>query len=466
MAAVPDDIRSRLRKCDQEHVLDWAEELNEEQAEDLLRQLVALDLEHLEDLFSQRDKPYSLPRPDEIQPVPVIRLGEDAITATARKLGEEALHRGEAAVLVVAGGQGTRLGFEHPKGMYPVGPISEKSLFQIHTEKVRALGKRYGKPVPFLIMTSHATDAETRAYFREHDYFGADAQHVHFFRQGTMPALDLASGKLLMEAKHRLFTSPNGHGGTLTALREHGLLDRLRAHGIKQLFYFQVDNPLVHVAEPAFLGQHLETRAEVSIKIIAKEAPTDKLGNLVMVRGRCHIIEYSDLPEELARQREESGRLLFWAGSPAIHIFDLDFLARVTRDRSAMPFHIARKKVRHLDAEGRPVYPERENALKFEMFIFDAVPLAERWTVVETTRRDEFAPLKNASGPDSPETARQGICNQVGDWLEKAGVLVPWDARRNVAVPLEISPLFALDAEELKGKVNRSMRLDGPLYFG
>jgi UDP-N-acetylglucosamine/UDP-N-acetylgalactosamine diphosphorylase len=464
MAAVPDQHRNRLKKHGQEHVLAWWDELSDEERRSLLGQVEALDLEHLTQLYARRDHPIPLPKSSEIQPVPVVRLGDDA--REARRVGQEALRRGEVAVLVVAGGQGTRLGFDHPKGMFPVGPISKSSLFQIHTEKVRALGRRYGKPVPHFIMTSHATDAETEAYFREHDYFGADPQQVFFFRQGTMPALDMATGKLLLEAKDRLFTSPNGHGGTLTALKEHGLLDLLKKQGIKHIFYFQVDNPLIHVAEPALLGHHIAARSEVSSKVIAKEKPTDKLGNLVMVNGRCHIIEYSDLPEQLANERDAGGNLRLWAGSPAIHIFDVDFLTRITRDRTGMPFHIARKKVPHLDAQGRPVRPGKENALKFEMFIFDALPLAERWTVVETTRREEFEPLKNATGPDSPATVQQGISNQAGDWLQAAGVAVPWDVHRNVRVPLEINPMYALDEEELAEKVDRSVRIDGPRYFG
>jgi UDP-N-acetylglucosamine/UDP-N-acetylgalactosamine diphosphorylase len=464
MIAEPKELRRHLRKHGQEHVLAWWEELTEQQRSTLLEQLNALDLENLAELFTKKSQSIPIPASHEIQPVPVVRL--DSLSQAARKLGEDALVRGEVAVLVVAGGQGTRLGFDQPKGMYPIGPISKSSLFQIHTEKVRALGRRYGKTVPFLVMTSHATDAETRAYFHEHDYFGADPRWVFFFRQGTMPALDLGTGRLLLEAKHRLFTSPNGHGGTLTALQEHGLLDLLGKQGIKHIFYFQVDNPLVHVAEPAFLGAHIAARAQVSSKVIAKVKPMDRLGNLVMVQGRCHIIEYSDLPDRLAIERDAKGNLRLWAGSPAIHLFDFDFLTRITRDRKAMPFHVARKKVPYLDARGQSVQPEKENALKFEMFIFDALPLAERWTVVETTRRQEFEPLKNATGPDSPESVRQAISNQAGDWLEQAGVAVPWDTHRNATVPLEINPLFALDAEEMAGKIERKLRIDGPRYFG
>ena len=195
-------------------------------------------------------------------------------SALCPRLGEEALRAGEVAVLVVAGGQGTRLGFDHPKGLFPIGPVSNKSLFQIHAEKVLALRRRYGAAVPLLVMTSQATHAATEAFFAENRYFGLPKEEVHFFRQGTMPALDLATGKLLMEAPGRLFLSPDGHGGTLTALASSGLLARLRKKGIRHIFYFQVDNPLVKVADPdvprlphrqalrGVVARHSQTRAD------------------------------------------------------------------------------------------------------------------------------------------------------------------------------------------------------------
>jgi len=314
-------------------------------------------------------------------------------------------------------------------------------------------------------MTSPATHAETQEYFAANRNFGFPREDVSFFCQGTMPALDLATGKLLLERPGRLFASPNGHGGTLTALADGGLLDQLRQRGIRHVFYFQVDNPLVKVADPVFLGHHLAARAEVSSKIVRKLGPTDKLGNLVLVNGRCTMIEYSDLPEALARQTDEHGRLRIWAGSPAIHIFDLDFLDRVTWGATRIPFHVARKKVPYLDANGVVQQPARENALKFEMFIFDVLPMAERSIVVETGRREEFEPLKNATGPDSPATVRQAMSNLAADWLEKAGVAVPRQPNGDVAAPLEISPLFALDATELASKVDRGMKIEGPTYL-
>jgi len=464
MPTVPDDLRQRLRQYRQEHVLAWWDHLSEAERGELLGQVQALDLGQLDRLYADRDRAYAVPSAADIAPVPVVPA-DAPDNGTRRREGEEALRRGEVAVLLVAGGQGSRLGFEHPKGMFPVGPVSRKTLFQIHAEKVLALGRRYGKLPPFLVMTSPATHGETEQFFAEHGYFGLPRGEVFFFYQGTMPALDLGTGKLLLEKPGRLFLGPDGHGGTLTALANSGLLERLRERGVRHVFYFQVDNPLVKVADPVFLGHHIAARSEVSSRVIPKLGPTDKLGNFVLVGGQLQMIEYSDLPEQLARQTDPTGRLRLWAGSPAIHIFDLDFLRRVTQGAGQIPFHVARKKVPHVDEAGNPVQPAKENALKFERFIFDVLPLAERYLVVETSRREEFAPLKNAEGPDSPATVAAALSDLAADWLSRAGVSVPRRPDGSPAVPLEISPLFALDAEELAGKVGPGTTIDGPTYF-
>jgi UDP-N-acetylglucosamine/UDP-N-acetylgalactosamine diphosphorylase len=462
--SVPDDLRQKLRRHGQEHVLAWWDQLDDPGRRTLLDQLRGLDLDLLERLYAERDHSYQVPPPERIAPAPVIPRDSPDNTER-RRLGEECLRRGEAAVLMVAGGQGSRLGFEHPKGMFPVGPVSKKCLFQVHAEKVRAMARRYACRLPFLVMTSPATHAETQEYFAAHGSFGLATDALHFFCQGTMPALDLATGRLLLEDKGRLFLSPDGHGGTLTALDASGLLDRLKAQGIRQVFYFQVDNPLVALADPTFLGHHLAHRAEVSSRVVAKEGPKERMGVFALVDGRCAIIEYSDLPDALAHQTDARGRLRLWAGNPAIHWFDVAFLERVTRGPQGMPFHVARKKVPYLNEAGQVVQPQKENALKFERFIFDVLPLAERWTVVETERRTEFSPLKNATGADSPETVERALSNQAAEWLAVAGVQVPHDASGNAAVPLEVSPLFALDAEEFAARVDRATPIDGPRYF-
>jgi UDP-N-acetylglucosamine/UDP-N-acetylgalactosamine diphosphorylase len=461
MIGVPQELMQRLRAHKQEHVLAWWDQLNPGEQEKLVDQLQSIDFPRLRDLFRLRDQAQTLPPLSLIKPVRIDQL--DRADQALVEMGEESLRRGEVAVLMVAGGQGSRLGFDHPKGMFPIGPVTKRSLFQIHAEKVLALSRHYGKPIPYLVMTSPATDAETKEFFQSNGNFGLPADEILFFQQGSMPALDLQSGKLLMESKGRLFLGPNGHGGTITALKTSGLLDRLEKQGIKNLFYFQVDNPLVEIADPLFLGHHLLQSAEVSSKAIPKDGPYDRLGNFVDLDGRCIIIEYSDLPESMATLKDDKGQLRFRAGSPAIHLFSLEFLRRVTQGQGSMPYHIAHKKVPYLDGNGEKVNPETENALKFELFIFDALPLANRWTVVEASRIEEFAPLKNATGADSPESARQAMSNLAAIWLEQAGVKVPRNPQGQAAVPLEVSPFFALDAKKLAARIDKGLKISGPL---
>jgi UDP-N-acetylglucosamine/UDP-N-acetylgalactosamine diphosphorylase len=459
MDRVPEPLERLLEQHDQEHVLsDW-NALEPDQRRALVRELERLDLAELRALYERRHEKTTLPPAESIAPLPRFAEGHDA---ELRRRGIEAFERGEVAFLIVAGGQGTRLGFDHPKGMFEIGPVSKRTLFQIHAEKVLALSRRFGHEFPLLIMTSPATHDETVAFFEEKNRFGLPKSTVVFFQQGTMPALDLATGKLLVDEPGRLFLGPNGHGGTLTGLADHGLLDELGRRGIRTIYYFQVDNPLVNLADYVFVGRHLAERAEVSSKVVAKQFPTEKLGNLALIDGCCGIIEYSDLPEDLARATDEQGRPKLWAGNPAIHLFDLDFLQRVVGGADRIPWHIAKKKVPHL---GEPA-PAKENALKFERFIFDVLPLAKRWTVTATTRPEEFEPLKNAEGPESPATVRQAIIEQAGRWLEAAGATVSRDAQGKVTVPVEISPLVALEAADLEGKIAAGTRFDQPTYLG
>lgn len=447
MQDVPDDLRKRLQRHGQEHVLQNWDRLNASQRAALVNQLSRIDLEEISRLYASRDKPTAVPGADRLAPIPMESAAD--VDEATRQMGRDAIARGELAVLLVAGGQGTRLGSNKPKGMYPIGPVSNKSLFQIHAEKVYALGRRHGRPVPFLIMTSSATHEETTSYFEEQRFFGLQSEDVHFFQQGTMPAVDLQSGRLLLDQPGVLFSSPNGHGGTLAALADTGLLKEMIRRGVRHVFYFQVDNPLVQIGDPAFLGRHIAMHSEVSSKAIGKAHAKEKMGVLALIDGRCGIVEYSDLPDELAHATDANGKLRFRAGSPAIHLFDVGFLRRITEGGCKLPFHIARKKVPHVLPSGEAVNPTAENALKFEMFIFDALPMSDRWLVMESLRSEEFAPVKNAEGADSPATARQAISNLAGAWLERAGVRVPRDDAGDVTVPLEVSPQFAFDADEL-----------------
>src|SRR5262249_23868118 len=313
--------------------------------------------------------------------------------------------------------------------------------------------------IPYYVMTSLATHHETITFFEAHRYFGLDPADVQFFRQGNMPAIDRRSGRLLLAEKHELALNPDGHGGILAALDRARLLEDLRRRGIDYVYYHQVDNPLARVCDPAFLGFHAERGSEVSSKVVAKLTPEERMGIVVDVDGRTQIIEYSDLPAEMAARRDARGEILLWAGRPAMDDFSRSFLERLRDRKTSPPFHRAVKKVPFIDEAGRRVEPETENAVKFERFIFDVLPLARRSLVVEALREDEFCPLKNKAGDFSARHVQDSLSRQYRSWLSAAGVAVPAD------LPVEISPLYALDAEELASKIDRRQKFNGPVYL-
>ncbi len=452
-------LRNTLLKHKQEHLLAFAEQLDADGREALAAQLGAIDWEALAELIDSHvlTEPQAH-IPEKIEPPEILPAeAKDDQTAKryerAHQAGEQLLSEGKVAAFVVAGGQGTRLGYDGPKGCYPATPIKAKSLFQGFAEQILAARQRYSCQVPWYVMTSLTNDDATRAFFAENRYFGLPAEDVKFFKQGTMPAIG-ADGKVLLADKDRLALSPNGHGGSLTALADSGSLTDMARRGVEYISYFQVDNPLTKVLDPLFIGLHAETGSEMSAKALPKREPLEKLGNFCVVDGRTTVIEYSDLPEELARQTESNGQLRFRAGSIAIHIISRTFVERLTGGgKCALPFHRAEKKVSHIDDEGRIVEPTKPNAIKLEMFVFDAMPLAAETMILETSRIEEFSPIKNATGSDSPTTSKHDQVRRAAEWLEKAGLTAPRDAEGQIVSAIEISPLFAIDPRELAQKV-------------
>ncbi len=464
-------LYSHLVSWRHEHVFRWLTELTSQQREQLCRQVDGLDLKLLQGLYGQAKSGEAshLPPAEAIRPaaaVPLLDSLQDRWEEKqAIRRGSRALEDGQVAVVLVAGGQGTRLGHDGPKGTFPVGPVSNKSLFQIHAEKVLALSRRYGMPLPLYVMTSPDNDETTREFFADHKFFGLGRDQTIFFQQGMIPVLDRQTGKLLMADKHRIATSPNGHGGVVKALADDGHLDVMRRRGVKYVFYYQVDNPLVKVADPAYLGRHIDADAEMSLKVVRKSRAEEKLGVVVKVDGRLQLIEYSDLPEAIARRRLPDGSLEIWAGSIAVHVFNLSFLERLGRGEGELPHHRAIKRVACLDETGQPIVPAEANAIKFEMFIFDALPLARNALVVETSRAEEFEPLKNASGEHSPASVRRAMSRQFALWLDRAHTPVPYRKDGSPAVPVEISPLLALDAVELRERLSWPGPVNGPLLL-
>lgn len=470
MSQPPDDerlaeLRERVRPFGQEHLLAAWAELTTEERQELAEQIRGIDFARIERLLYATEAKHDwaeLAR--RASPPPAVRLGDRGDSHSpdeAQRRGEALLRAGRVGVVLVAGGQGTRLGFDHPKGCFAIGPVSRASLFQILLEKVLAIGRRYGVSIPLYLMTSPATHDETIAFLDAHQRFGLPAEDMTIFCQGTMPAVDAATGKVLLAGRGCISLSPDGHGGTPAALRASGALVDIRQRGIEQLFYMQVDNPLVSVCDPQFIGYHALAGSELSTQVVAKRNPLDRVGNVVEVDGQVRIIEYSDLPDDVARQREADGSLRLWAGNIAVHVFNVELLDRASRGEGELPFHLAHKKVPYIDVRGAVVEPAEPNAIKFEQFIFDLLPMARQPLVVEVDEASCFAPVKNASGAerDSPETVQAQMIALHRVWLEQAGVRVA------PGVPVEISPLYALDAEELRQKTGLARVVKEPLYL-
>lgn len=453
-----------LEKHKQSHLLKFWGDLTAEQQGQLATQINQIDFDLVETLLKEESSENSWGDLASRAVVPpAITLddfaNEESYNA-ARATGRTALAAGELGMVLVAGGQGSRLGFDHPKGMYPIGPVSDATLYQIHFEKVMARAEQFGAPVPMYVMTSPPTHAETSEFLKQHQFFGMNPDHVRIFCQGTMPAVD-DRGKLLLADRHVVFESPNGHGGTLAGLVDSGCLDHARSLGVKHLFYGQVDNPLVQICDPALVGYHINSGSEMTSQVVRKSDPLQKVGNVVDVDGRVQIIEYSDLPDENARELDESGNLKIWAGSIAVHVFSVGFLQQCSSQAETLPYHRARKKVPFVDDAGDLVKPEKPNATKFERFIFDLLPFAKNSIVCEVDAADGFCALKNAP-PAPAETeahVRQAISDLHCRWLAAASVDVA------DGVKVEISPLYAVDAEAVKEKFDAGSEVDQDTYF-
>ena len=440
-----------LKQANQDVLADYFANAASEVQEKLAAQFEQIDFTELPTLI--RDYVLNKPVtaiPADLSPAPFFpypaKNNEQALLYTkAYKAGEEILSAGKAAALTVAGGQGTRLGFDGPKGTYPITPVLNKTLFQYFAEGILRVSEKYSKPLTWYIMTSEINDAATRSFFAENKYFGLAEDQVFFFTQGFMPAVGY-DGNLLRASADSLALSPNGHGGTLLALRKSGALDAMKKAGVEYISYFQVDNPLVPVADPLFIGLHAMEKSQISCRMLPKTNPYEKLGNFCMSEGRCQIIEYSDMPAELAERRKEDGTLDFLAGSPAIHIISRDFVETLTADgKLKLPWHRADKKVPYMDANGVEVKPEEPNAVKLESFIFDALPLAEKVMILEGCREDIFGPTKNKTGVDSAESCRAMLIDRDARRMEAAGIAIPRNAEGKVQCILEISPRCVVD---------------------
>ncbi|MCL1911682.1 MAG: UDPGP type 1 family protein [Leptospirales bacterium] len=433
-----DDVIMRVYEHRQEQVFKYWDDLSDRDKKHLLDELKDVDLALMERLYAASGKHHEHLQFEPPLLVPLPETDEQKEErAMAINEGRESIKNGHVAAFIVAGGQASRLGYNSSKGIFPIGQVSGKSLFQLHGEKILASSRKYGAEIPWLIMTSVHNHDETSDYFKKMDFFGLDEKDIFIFPQNMIPSLD-SNGKLVLETPWSLFKNPDGHGGSFKAMSSSGALMKIKERDIRIISYFQVDNPLVKIIDPEFIGYHILFMAEASSKAIPKAYPEEKVGVFVKFSdGKTGVVEYSDLPPEKITARAQDGSLLYSAGNIAVHLFNLDFIERLTSGESAaLPFHTARKTLSAHEGE--------IDGFKFEKFIFDALPMAEHTVVMETRREDEFAPVKNASGPDSPETSQKLMSELHRKWLLSRGIGIP----EKVSV-VEISPLTALEAEDI-----------------
>ncbi|KAG4302026.1 hypothetical protein PCK1_001701 [Pneumocystis canis] len=453
------------KKAGQKHVWTFYETLSTEEQITFLKQLKSFDPLNINQiLYDAFILNQNISKHHEILPLPLERC---ASTLTAsdedlsrwKSIGLEHIFHNQVAVIVLAGGQGTRLGTNDPKGCFDIGLPSHKSLFQLQAERIQCLQVlaqfKYSSTtpvnIPWYIMTSHSTRSFTEKFFHQHNFFGLSQENVIFFNQANLPCLSY-DGKILLESKGKIAVSPNGNGGIYQALLDSNILNDMLARKIQHIHCFCVDNCLVRVADPVFIGFSIEKDLDVSTKVVRKLNASEKVGLVVLKDGKPSVIEYSEITNDISEAIDESTNdLKFSAANIVNHYFNIRFLLQISTWESKLPYHIAKKKVSFYDIQSeKTIVPEIPNAIKLEKFIFDVFPQVSlnKFGCLEVARTDEFSALKNSQGSkeDNADTSRRDILAQGKRWVEQAhGIIVgnPFDG-------IEISPLVSYAGENLE----------------
>ena len=455
-----------LTEFDQEHILGCLKLLNEHQQMALRDEILRTDFRLLSSLHRSYEASLCCKPEKVFQQADVFRCDGNGDCDQKKKkrlfsVGEEFLSQGKIAVFLVAGGQGTRLGFNGPKGCYRISPVENKCLFQLFAESMRAISMKYGRCPKWYIMTSHENNKQTEDFFCENKYFGLKREDIRFLIQKQIPSLDL-NGKLILSRDGKIFKNPNGHGGAIGALFESGAAGAMAEDGVEEIFYFQVDNPLVKIADPLFIGAHIDAGAEMSSKVVKKAGPDEKVGIIGLIDGRLGCIEYSELSEIELQERDPDGRLRFNSANIAVHMINRKFVEKLNQqDGFSLPWHFAIKNIECLQAGANGLVEKEIKGIKFELFIFDALAFACRPVTMEVERMEEFAPVKNRTGVDSPDTAQKAMISRHLNWLKSSGEIqnIPDD------LIVEVSPLYAIDEEMFRKKFTASTSLYSPLYL-
>ncbi|KAI3388098.1 hypothetical protein SNEBB_000550 [Seison nebaliae] len=494
-------IRQLLKLYGQEHLLRFYDELNSEKKEYLLNDINSINFsqyfhETTSDVSSSKSDGHLTPKSvklideESMSPMPDDLVGSMAKETKEKKkiyekIGLEAIARNEVATILLAGGQGTRLGVNYPKGMFNVDLPSEKTLFQLQSEKLLYMHKLASMKlnvkfenisIPWYIMTSEATQEKTSNFFEKNNFFGLKKENVKFFEQNTLPCLG-NDGKIILNDKHKIARAPDGNGGVYSALINNNYLDDMEKRGVKYVYVYCVDNILVKMVDPIFIGFAISKNSNCAAKYVKKIQPTESVGVLCQVNNRAKCVEYSEISLDTASKRNPStGDLVYSAGNICIHLFTRQFLNELTNKLDKLPSHLAKKKVPFINEMGEKILPKTPNGIKFEKYIFDIFPFSNCFALWEVLREDEFSPLKNSSGDFSPVTARRDLMHLHYRWLLQSeckfkysyspdGSPIPHIQKEEEKNRLrcEVSPLISYNGENLESV--KGMNLTPPIYL-
>ena len=396
-----EETKTMLENKGQTQLLKYYDELDQTQKEELLARIGKIDFSLLEIL----DNPSMKQKRGDIKPLSALKLSEiDKNRYSYEKTGIEAIKAGKVGAILLAGGQGTRLGYDKPKGTYNLGVTKKLYIFECLINNLMDVVKKADAWVPIAIMTSDINHDDTVSFFKEHDYFGYNSDYVYFFVQDMAPATDY-NGKIYLEEKYKPAMSPNGNGGWFTSFAGAGLLDEFNKLGVEWMNVFAVDNVLQRIADPSFVGATIQSECVCGAKVVSKAAPDEKVGLLCTEDGRPSIVEYYEMTDEMMYSKDENGDLLYNYGVILNYLFSVKELIRIMEDK--LPIHVVEKKIPYIGDNGVKNKPEKPNGYKFELLVLDLIHLMKDCLSYEVCRENEFAPVKNLTGIDSVESARE-----------------------------------------------------------
>ena len=400
------EIKAELKKYNQEHLLNGYDKLDENKKQELLKQIQNIDFELMNYLY-ESTKSEVTAKQDEITPMEYLdksKLYDDY--KYYETIGKKAIQEGKLAAVTMAGGQGTRLGHDGPKGTYDIGLESHKSLFELLSDGLKEEGKKYNVTIPWFIMTSKENNKQTVEFFEKHRFFGYQKdKNIFFFNQGELPMMD-TEGKILIGEDGMIKLAADGHGGIYEALVKNNMIEKMKQLGIEWVFIGGVDNCLVKMVDPVLMGIAIDKGVTVACKSVVKANPKEKVGVFCRRNGKPNVIEYTEITDEMAEAKDEDGELIYGESHILCNLFNVSAIERM--GATPLPYHMAYKKASYIDHEGNLIVPDSPNAYKFEAFLFDAFGEVDDMAILRVKREEEFAPVKNADsvGVDCPKTAR------------------------------------------------------------